>query len=114
MHLKTPWREPIASGYSQPLPWTGQKPFSSWRSIVCRLIVLALILTPVANTLERLRLPPTVAAVVAVLLLALMLAGILSLVIPSIADWAAQAPYLTLTLQRRARSTTHRTSAYAR
>ena len=28
-------------------------------------------------------------------------AGILSLVIPSIADWAAQAPYLTLTLQRK-------------
>jgi hypothetical protein len=37
-------------------------------------IVLALILTPVANTLER---------------------------IPSIADWAAQGPYLTLTLQRK-------------
>jgi predicted PurR-regulated permease PerM len=64
-------------------------------------IVLALILTPVANTLERIRLPPTAAAVVSVLLLALVLAGILSLVIPSIADWAAQAPFLTLTLQRK-------------
>ena len=64
-------------------------------------IVLALILTPVANTLERARLPPTPAAVVSVLLLALLLAGILSLVIPSIADWAAQAPFLTLTLQRK-------------
>jgi predicted PurR-regulated permease PerM len=64
-------------------------------------IVLALILTPVANTFERLRLPPAVAAAVAVLVLALLIAGILSLVIPSIADWAAQAPYLTLTLQRK-------------
>jgi predicted PurR-regulated permease PerM len=64
-------------------------------------IVLALILTPVANALERIRLPPTLSAVIAVLLLALVLAGILSLVIPSIADWAAQAPYLTLTLQRK-------------
>jgi len=64
-------------------------------------IVLALILTPVANTLEWLRLPPTLAAVVSVLLLALVLAGILSLVIPSIADWAAQGPFLTLTLQRK-------------
>jgi predicted PurR-regulated permease PerM len=64
-------------------------------------IVLALILTPVANTLERLRFAPTPAAAVAVLLLTLVLAGILSLVIPSIADWAAQAPFLTLTLQRK-------------
>ena len=30
-----------------------------------------------------------------------MVAGILSLVIPSIADWAAQGPFLTLTLQRK-------------
>ncbi len=64
-------------------------------------IVLALILTPVANTLERIHLPPTVAAIVAVLLLALVIAGILSLVIPSVADWAAQGPFLTLTLQRK-------------
>jgi predicted PurR-regulated permease PerM len=64
-------------------------------------IVLALILTPVANTFERLRLPPSLAAAIAVLVLALVIAGILSLVIPSIADWAAQAPYLTLTLQRK-------------
>jgi len=64
-------------------------------------IVLALILTPVANSLERIRLPSTLAAVVAVLLFALVLAGILSLVIPSIADWAAQGPLLTLTLQRK-------------
>ena len=64
-------------------------------------VLLALILTPVANTLERIHLPPTLAAVVSVLLLALLIAGILSLVIPSIADWAAQAPFLTLTLQRK-------------
>ena len=64
-------------------------------------IVLALILTPVANSLERIHVPTTLAAVVSVLLLALVLAGILSLVIPSIADWAAQGPFLTLTLQRK-------------
>ncbi|MBS0522866.1 MAG: AI-2E family transporter [Proteobacteria bacterium] len=64
-------------------------------------VVLALILTPVANTLERIHLPPTAAAVVSVLVLALVVAGILSLVIPSIADWAAQGPFLTLTLQRK-------------
>lgn len=64
-------------------------------------IVLALILTPVANAFERTRLPPTPAAAIAVLFLTLVVAGILSLVIPSIADWAAQAPFLTLTLQRK-------------
>jgi predicted PurR-regulated permease PerM len=64
-------------------------------------VVLALILTPVANTFERIRLPAPLAAAIAVLVLALVIAGILSLVIPSIADWAAQAPYLTLTLQRK-------------
>lgn len=64
-------------------------------------IVLALILTPVANTFERVHLPPTPAAVVSVVLLALVIAGILSLVIPSIAEWAAQGPFLTLTLQRK-------------
>jgi predicted PurR-regulated permease PerM len=64
-------------------------------------IVLALILTPVANTLERIHVPSTIAAVIAVLLLALFVAGVLSLVVPSIADWAAQGPFLTLTLQRK-------------
>jgi predicted PurR-regulated permease PerM len=64
-------------------------------------VVLALILTPVANTFERVRLPPTPAAAIAVVFLTLVIAGILSLVIPSIADWAAQAPFLTLTLQRK-------------
>ena len=38
-------------------------------------IVLALILTPVANTLERLRLPPTLAAAASVLLLTMGMAG---------------------------------------
>jgi predicted PurR-regulated permease PerM len=64
-------------------------------------IVLALMLTPVANTFERIKFPPTLAAALAVLLLAMVIAGLLSLAIPSIADWAAQAPYLTLTLQRK-------------
>jgi len=64
-------------------------------------IVLALILTPVANGLERIRLPISLAAAVAVLFLTLLVAGILSLAIPSIADWAAQGPVLTLTLQRK-------------
>jgi hypothetical protein len=36
-----------------------------------------------------------------VLLLTLLFAGVLSLAIPSIADWAAQGPFLTLTLQRK-------------
>lgn len=64
-------------------------------------IVLALVLTPVASTLERARLPPTPAAAISVLLLTALFAGVLSLAIPSIADWAAQGPYLTLTLQRK-------------
>jgi predicted PurR-regulated permease PerM len=64
-------------------------------------IVLALILTPVANTLERAHVPPTPSAAISVVLLTVMFAGVLSLAIPSIADWAAQGPYLTLTLQRK-------------
>jgi predicted PurR-regulated permease PerM len=64
-------------------------------------VVLALILTPVANALERVQLPSTAAAAISVLLLTLFFAGVLSLVIPSIADWAAQGPFLTLTLQRK-------------
>lgn len=64
-------------------------------------IVLALILTPVANAFERVQVPPTLAAIISVLLLALVFAGILSLVIPSIADWANQGPFFTLTLQRK-------------
>jgi len=68
-------------------------------------VVLALILTPVANTLERLRLPDSVAAAAAVLLLTLVIAGLLAVAIPSISSWAEQAPFLTLTLERKARRT---------
>lgn len=64
-------------------------------------IVLALLLTPVANTLERARIPSTAASALSVVLLTLVMAGILSLAIPSIADWANQGPVLTYTLQRK-------------
>ncbi|HTR83260.1 MAG TPA: AI-2E family transporter [Reyranella sp.] len=64
-------------------------------------IVLALLLTPVANLLEKARLPATVAAAFAVLLLTLVIAGLLSLAIPSISNWADQAPSLTLTLEHK-------------
>jgi predicted PurR-regulated permease PerM len=64
-------------------------------------VVLALMLTPVANTLERLRLPASVAAALSVLLLTLLLAGLLAVAIPSISNWAEQAPFLTLTLERK-------------
>ena len=58
-------------------------------------IVLALMLTPVANTLERAHVPPTAAAAGSVSLLALVVAGLLAVAIPSISSWASQAPYLT-------------------
>lgn len=64
-------------------------------------VVLALMLTPVANTLERLRLPASMAAALSVLLLTLLLAGLLAVAIPSISSWAEQAPFLTLTLERK-------------
>jgi predicted PurR-regulated permease PerM len=64
-------------------------------------IVLALMLTPVANTLERAHLPPTPAAAASVSLLALVFAGLLAVAIPSISSWAEQAPYLTYTLERK-------------
>ncbi len=64
-------------------------------------IVLALILTPVANTLERIRLPVSLAAAASVLLLTLLIAGLLAVAIPSISSWAEQAPFLTLTLERK-------------
>lgn len=59
MHLKPPLREQLASGYSQPLPRIRQKPFSSWRSIVCRLIVLVLIFCSILafSTLDRSSVP---------------------------------------------------------
>ncbi|MDB5487611.1 MAG: hypothetical protein JWQ58_1326 [Reyranella sp.] len=64
-------------------------------------IVLALILTPVAKKLERLRLPPTAAAGASVSLLALVVAGLLVVATPALTSWAEQAPYLTYTLERK-------------
>lgn len=64
-------------------------------------VVLALVLTPVASAFERARLPNTPAAAASVSLLALVLAGILAVAIPSISSWAEQAPYLTYTLERK-------------
>lgn len=62
-------------------------------------IVLALILTPVANALERLRLPVTLASIVAVIASSLAVGGLLALAVPSIQGWAEQAPLLTLKLE---------------
>jgi predicted PurR-regulated permease PerM len=64
-------------------------------------VVLALILTPVANTLERVRFPASVAAATSVLLLTLLIAGLLAIAVPSISNWAEQAPLLTLTLEHK-------------
>lgn len=64
-------------------------------------IVLALMLMPVASALERLRVPKTLAAAASVSLLALVLAGVLALAIPSIAGWIADAPTLTYRLERK-------------
>lgn len=64
-------------------------------------IVLALILTPVANTFERLYFPKTLAAGAAVSLLAIVVAGALAVATPAITSWAEQAPMLTYTLQRK-------------
>jgi predicted PurR-regulated permease PerM len=64
-------------------------------------VVLALVLTPVAKKLERLRLPPTAAAGASVSLLALVVAGLLFVSAPAITSWAEQAPYLTYTLERK-------------
>jgi predicted PurR-regulated permease PerM len=64
-------------------------------------VVLALILTPVANTLERLHLPATLSAAASVTLLALGLAALLVISIPALTNWVDQAPYLTYTLERK-------------
>lgn len=64
-------------------------------------VVLALVLTPVANTFERLRLPPSLAAAASVLLLALGLAALLAISIPALTNWVDQTPYLTYTLERK-------------
>ena len=64
-------------------------------------IVLALILTPVANTFERLRLPPTAAAGASVVLLSLGMALLLAISIPALANWLDQGPLLTYTVDRK-------------
>ena len=62
-------------------------------------MVLALILTPVANTLERLHLRPSLAAVLSVAAISLAVAGLLAVAIPAVQGWAQQAPLLTLKLE---------------
>jgi predicted PurR-regulated permease PerM len=64
-------------------------------------VVLALILTPVANTFERLRLPPTAAAGASVILLSLGLVALLAISIPALANWLGQGPMLTYTMDRK-------------
>jgi len=64
-------------------------------------LVLALVLTPVASFFERLRLSPTIAATLSVLLLTLVLACLLAIAFPSISGWLDQGPLLTYTLQRK-------------
>lgn len=64
-------------------------------------LVLAVMLTPVANFLERFGLPPTLAATISVLLLTCVVAGLLAIAIPSISSWLGQGPTLTYTLQRK-------------
>jgi predicted PurR-regulated permease PerM len=64
-------------------------------------VVLALVLTPVANTFERLRLPPSLSAAASVLLLAMGLAALLAISIPALTNWVDQTPYLTYTLERK-------------
>jgi predicted PurR-regulated permease PerM len=64
-------------------------------------IVLALMLTPVANTLERLRLPPTAAAAASVILLVLGLVALLAISIPALTNWIDQTPYLTYSIERK-------------
>ncbi len=64
-------------------------------------VVLALMLMPVANGLERVRVPKIVAAAASVLLLVIALGGLLALAVPSIAGWIAVAPTLTYRLEQK-------------
>jgi predicted PurR-regulated permease PerM len=64
-------------------------------------VVLALILTPVANAFERIRLTPMPAAGAAVTLLALGLAGLLAISVPALSNWIDQGPMLTYTMERK-------------
>jgi predicted PurR-regulated permease PerM len=64
-------------------------------------VVLALILTPVANTFDRLRLPAAVSAAGSVTLLALGLVALLAVSIPALTNWLEQTPLLTYTIERK-------------
>ena len=64
-------------------------------------VVLALILTPVANTFDRLRVPAAGSAALSVTLLALGLAALLAVSIPALTNWLEQTPLLTYTLERK-------------
>jgi predicted PurR-regulated permease PerM len=64
-------------------------------------VVLALMLTPVANTLERARLPPIAASAASVILLVLGLVALLAISIPALTNWIDQTPYLTYSLERK-------------
>ena len=64
-------------------------------------VVLALILTPAANTLERFRLPPSPAAAVSVILLSLGMAILLAVTIPALRNWLDQTPFLTYRMDRK-------------
>lgn len=64
-------------------------------------VVLALMLTPVANALERLRMPKILAAAASVSLLAIVVGALLALAVPSIAGWIADAPTLTYRLEKK-------------
>src|SRR5258708_2796657 len=64
-------------------------------------VVLALILTPVANTLDRLRVPAAVSAAASVALLALGLVALLAISVPALTNWLEQTPLLTYTLERK-------------
>jgi predicted PurR-regulated permease PerM len=64
-------------------------------------VVLALILTPVANGFERLRLPPLAAAGASVVLLSAGLAVLLAISIPAIGSWLDQGPLLTYSVERK-------------
>lgn len=64
-------------------------------------IVLALMLMPVANALERIRVPKVLAAAASVSLLAVALGGLMALAIPSIAGWIADAPTITYRLEQK-------------
>ena len=64
-------------------------------------VVLALMLTPVANVLDRLRLPAAASAAASVTLLALGLVVLLAISIPALTNWLEQTPLLTYSIERK-------------